>query len=65
MKKTCSICDFSDGKWEERIEAIHDSSLPVCEKCKADGWTSDTEEIRKAIVNDPELSKHVSYKSPL
>lgn len=64
QKIVCSICLYGDGKWNEGRKMPDSEHLPVCEKCKADGWTNNQEEIRKAIVNTPLLKDGVSYQSP-
>jgi hypothetical protein len=61
-QESCSICAYGDGKWRERQGHKMNDELPVCEKCKADGWTSDPDEILQAFKDDPGFS--VGIKSP-
>ena len=61
------MCGIGDGNWEQKEAPYpqkikYPDDLPICEKCKEDGWTDNSEEIRKAIVNDPILSKHIGYE---
>lgn len=39
--------------------------VPLCDACKADGWTSDFKEVSEAIANDPLLSKGIDIVSPI
>lgn len=41
----------------------NDEKLPMCEKCKADGWIDNPEEIIKALNEDPLFQ--VGYESPI
>ncbi len=61
MIKTCSICLYGDGKWEGRTGTPLDSNLPICEKCKADGWLAG-EKMKEEIKKDLLLSKVIHDK---
>lgn len=73
-EELCAICKYGDGKWEERSELPPFGSpvdslppkkqLPICELCKADGWTDNPKEVAEAIKNDPDLDKIISTESP-
>lgn len=63
MKQTCGICAYGDGKWNaSERENLKKEDLPVCEFCKADGWTSDPQEIQDAFAKDPAFK--LGIKSP-
>lgn len=64
MKETCGICGFGDGLWREDDRKVLNTSLPPCEKCKADGWINDPTEVQKAILEDPLLKNVVEHQSP-
>lgn len=62
-KRVCSICLYGDGKWDAgRKGTASDEKLPVCDKCKADGWSKDN--MAPDIANDPELSDKIKIISP-
>lgn len=41
------------------------AEYPICVSCFSQGWTTDPEEIRQGILNDPELHGKIEHKSPI
>lgn len=75
-KIVCQICGYGDGKWQDRQGKVlpqtsgHPAGremkwpcgLPICEKCKADGWTDDPAEVQRAILDDPLLKDVIDHQ---
>lgn len=59
-----SMPDFQLEKNENGDYLYSDGCLTLCDECMNKGWTSNPEEVSKAILEDPLLSKVVSHQSP-
>jgi len=54
----CSICIWGDGKWNNGRNTEGLTHLPICQKCKADGWkVAEVDDIR----GDKQLKDVVDY----
>lgn len=55
---------FQMEKNEQDNFVYSDGCLTLCDACMSKGWTDDPEEVSKAIMADPFLSKHIEHLSP-
>lgn len=70
-KQICSTCVYGDGNWQTdsrndiKTENFKKGlTFPTCEKCKADGWVDNPQEVQDAIMKDPVLGKIINVESP-